>query len=137
MYRAFHYFFLRRERRAERLRRSYEALGREQNSIFESLAEYTHEVQAEVRGLQIARDRLYAAQQASSEPPAGILLLRVRIIFNRCVLEYIIGFVPALLVDFTPTVHINIVFVPHFNVWWGFLGHSAQRISESLFSNNA
>lgn len=59
----------RRERRAERLRRAYEALGREQNGIFESLAEYTHELQAEVRALQITRDSLsvpgtlYVAQQ--------------------------------------------------------------------------
>lgn len=55
-------FRLRRERHAERLRRSFEALGREQNSMFESLAEYTHEMQAEVRALQIARDRLNAEQ---------------------------------------------------------------------------
>lgn len=59
-------FHLRRERHAEKLRRSFEARGREQNGIFESLAEYTHEMQAQVRALQIARDRLNAAQ-----PPSG------------------------------------------------------------------
>lgn len=58
----------RRERRAERLRRTYDALGREQNGIFESLAEYTHEVQAEVRALQIARDRLSAKRVSSAGP---------------------------------------------------------------------
>lgn len=59
-------FHLRRERRAEKLRRSFAALGREQNNLFESLAEYTHEVQAEVRALQISRDRLNAEQLPSS-----------------------------------------------------------------------
>eukprot|EP00752_Nemacystus_decipiens_P011047 g9814.t1 len=60
-------FHLRRERHAEKLRRSFEAFGREQNSMFESLAEYTHEMQAEVRALQIARDRLNAEQLRLSD----------------------------------------------------------------------
>lgn len=48
----------RRQRRAEKLRREYERVGDEQNIIFESLAEYTHGVQADVRALQIERDQL-------------------------------------------------------------------------------
>lgn len=50
-----------RERRAEKLRREYERVGREQDGIFESLADYTHEVQAEVHALEAARDLLLAA----------------------------------------------------------------------------
>lgn len=38
-------------------------MGREQNGIFESLAEYTHKVQAEVRALQLARDRFSAEEE--------------------------------------------------------------------------
>lgn len=53
-------FRQKRERRAEKLRRDYERVGREQNGIFESLADYTHMVQAEVRALQITKDRISA-----------------------------------------------------------------------------
>lgn len=67
----------RREKRAERLRRSYEALGKEQNGIFESLAEYTHEVQAEVRSLQIARDRLSEEPAPGGGPGTAAVAVRV------------------------------------------------------------
>lgn len=86
-------FHLRRERHAEKLRRSFEALGREQNGIFESLAEYTHEVLAEVRALQIARDRLNAEQplprgedvSSSSPPTAPLRLGRPLVLSDRWV----------------------------------------------------